>query len=228
MISLIAALSLAMAEPPRADLAQCLAYLSTTPEYAGLDDAGIARSDRFFADAKNRYCADEVSELWNLAHHRARLSLGLPSEGQIADGQQEAAEREVTSMLRGTWQLAGTYRAHPRPLSSERMQRMVVTWLLDDWNTAAFDKIMVQPLACLARGAALGETTVRNTGLRPSRSLAQTCGYDQAVHDLASLIRERFPSARPEFVNRTAEGFVQQALLWASLGEGHGPHNRAP
>jgi hypothetical protein len=222
MISLFAALSLAIAEPSRADLTQCLAYLSTAPEYAGLDDAGIARSDQFFVDAKNRYCADEVSELWDLAHHRARLSLGLPSEGQMADGQQEAAERELASMLRGTWQSARTYRAHPRPLSGDRMQRMIATWLLDDRNTAALDKIMVKPLACLAKGAAEGKAAIENTGLKPSRSLAESCGYDGAVQEISGMIGKRFAAAQPEFINRAAAGFVQQAILWASLGERNG------
>jgi len=218
MISLVAALSLAMAEPPREDLAECLAHLSNAPEYARLGDAEIARSDRFFVDAMNSYCSDEVSaDLWDLAHQRARLSLGLAAEGQMAAGQQEAAKREMASILQGTWSLARTYRAHPRPLSTERMERMVAAWLLDDRNKAALEKIMAQPIDCLAKGAAQGKATVGNAGFRPSRSLARACGYDRAVHDVAGLIRKGFPGAQPDFISRTAGRFVRQAIVWAVM-----------
>ena len=107
-------------------------------------------------------------------------------------------------------------------LSEESMERMAIAWLLKGGAAPAIEKSIDERVACLARGAAQGRMQVGEAGLIPSESLAASCGYSEAIEDIAHLLRERFPGAEPAFFERTAQSFMQQAMFWASLGEGSG------
>lgn len=117
--------------------------------------------------------------------------------------------------------------ARPK-LSEESMERMAITWLLKGEAAPTIEKSIDERVACLARGAAQGRMQVGQAGLIPSESLAASCGYSEAIEDVAHLLRERFPGAEPAFFERTAQSFMQQAMFWASLGEGSGAQTPTP
>ena len=80
----------------------------------------------------------------------------------------------------------------------------------------------------LSKGASERRMQVHEDALIPSESLAASCGYSGAIEDIAHLLRERFPGAEPAFFERAAQSFMQQAMLWASLGEGNGAQTPTP
>lgn len=106
-------------------------------------------------------------------------------------------------------------------LSEESMERMAIAWLLKGGAAPSLEKAIDERVACLAKGAAQGEMQLGEAGMIPSESLAAACGYSEAIDEIGSLLRVRFPGAEPTFLERTAHNFMQQAMFWASLGEGN-------
>lgn len=131
-------------------------------------------------------------------------------------------------MKRAGKRLRFTKRSAGPKLSEESMERMAISWLLNEGTTPAIEKSIDERVACLAKGAAQGRMQVGQAGLIPSEGLAASCGYSEAIEDIAHLLREKFPGAEPDFFQRTAQSFMQQAMFWASLGEGSGAQTSTP
>ena len=124
-------------------------------------------------------------------------------------------------MTRAGKRLRFTKRPAEAKLSEASMERMAIAWLLKGGVAPAIEKSIDERVACLARGAAEGRIQVGKAGLVPSEILAASCGYSEAIEDISHLLRERFPGTEPAFFERTAQTYMQQAMFWASLGEGN-------
>ena len=227
MIELLAAAALATGPtdiPNRDNLINCLAYMAHGPEYASLSDDDLAHNQAFIEAAKGRYCSDEASPFWRIAHQRARAKLGTGANTPISFEQQGLAEQEMQSILGEAWNEARKYRAEPKALPQDKMARFTFSWLLDDRNSAEITLLVEKSLQC-ARTAVkesrdlTPEDIMAGMASPTFRKIGISCGYETTQQAVAGRIKARFSEMDADFANGIAASYLSQMTMWAALAQ---------
>ena len=227
MIELLAAVALAAGPtdiPNRDSLINCLAYMAHGPEYASLSDDDLAHNDAFIDAAKGKYCSDEASPFWSIAHQKARAKLGTAADAPLSFEQQDLAEQEMQSILGEAWKEARKYRAAPNPLPTDKMARFTFSWLLDDRNAAGIMSLAEKPLQC-ARIAVQGRRDLNPEDMMAGmasptfRTIGISCGYEAAQQAVAGRIKARFSEMDTDLANDIANSYLSQMTFWAALAQ---------
>lgn len=214
------ALAIGVDQPNRHELADCLAYLAQAPEYRLLSDDSLKANEQFLEAAKGRYCSDEVSPFWELAHNRARAKLGIPAEAPPNSEQQELAEREIRSLLAESLDEARRNHSKTIQLPDRKMYKFVMAWLLEEQNTAfiqsATETTILCSVATLKKNENIDVKDVFDGMTSPIlQKIATACGYDGAQKTIAGKIIERFPELNASFAHAIAASLMGQATFWA-------------
>jgi hypothetical protein len=223
VIGFLAAVALASSVsdiPNRDALSQCLIYLARSPEYASLSAEELGNSHEFFEAAEGRYCSDEASPLWRVAHQRARAKLG--TDKPSLEGQ-KLAEEELHSILKEVWSDTQASGVALAPLSGAKMVDFAQSWLLDDRNAGELLNLAEQPILCVVDASkadskmqediANGKTSA---ALKKARA---RCGYDSIQHTIEGKLQVRFPEMSPKSSTEIASSFLNDMTFQAMLSQ---------
>jgi hypothetical protein len=230
----LAALALAAGETadvPANDpaLVACMAHASNTGRFRAIASDELGDDETFLDSVEGSWCSDEASNYWSLAHQEARAELGLPEEGLPGPGQQELAEANMHRMLGEAWASAAALRADPPRQSEEERDRFLLVWNLDNMGEDTAVGLASKPaILCAASALKDNPLLIRKMAERGGSIDAASidraypsCGYGQAVGQVAALTAEGLPGYADDEYRQMAEQTLGTMLFYASIAQGN-------
>lgn len=208
-------------------LLRCMAHAARTDAFRDLPTEALGADETFLEKVEGRWCADEATKYWRLAHEQARVALGLPEGGSYNKEKQRLAEANMRRMLGEAWAVAAPMRADPPPLSTNRRARFRLTWTLENLSEDSPVGRAIEPVVtCLAarlrtdppRVQALGEAMGGGT-LLDLAPHADGCSYPEAVTTVAGMMAASLPGDTPPTYETSAGRMIQMLLFYATIAQ---------
>lgn len=231
MIAALLASALASAAPAapaeNRALAVCMAHASRTDAFRGIASEALAGDEAFIEAVRGRWCADEASAYWPVAHEEARVALGLPEGTTYTFGKQRLAEANMARMMREAWAAAAPLRADPPAMGAQRRAKFKLVWTLENLSETSPVGLAAKPaVTCVAaklreepvKLRALGEAVAKRETIDLAPH-AEACGYAAAVADIGALMAASLPGDPPETYTASAEAILQGALFFAAMAQ---------